>query len=374
MVPAAGATVGDLDRYLCDLYPHEWAEPWDRVGLLAGDPSEPIRGIYVTLDADESAVARAVEAGANVLLTHHPAFLEPPGRLSPAPGASATVYSAVRSGVSLICAHTNLDRAPEAGLLLPQRLDLEVIGPIESSGQPMTTIDVFVPAEAVEDVAEAMMRAGAGRIGQYRSCRFDSAGEGHFVPDATATPTVGTAGTPSAAAEVQIRTVCSSANAERVVAAARQAHPYEEPLVIATPCTIARGAARLGMLCEPVWECGEGCVLQDLAAIASWKLGVTPRVWGDPERPLTRVATATGSGGSVIADAMAAGADALLTGEVRYHDARAAVAAGLGIVEVGHDVSEWPLVNLLAAAARSVPGIAADRIIVEQASASWWTP
>jgi len=48
---------------------------------------------------------------------------------------------------------------------------------------------------------------------------------------------------------------------------------------------------------------------------------------------------------------MAAGADALVCGEVRYHDALDAAESGLAIIEVGHDVSEWPLVEVLGRAA-----------------------
>ena len=76
-----------------------------------------------------------------------------------------------------------------------------------------------------------------------------------------------------------------------------------------------------------------------------------------PTTPLARVATATGSAGSLVGDALATGAQALVAGEVRYHDALDAVESGLAIIELGHDVSEWPLVGLLADAVRAHPGL-----------------
>ena len=97
-------------------------------------------------------------------------------------------------------------------------------------------------------------------------------------------------------------------------------------------------------------------------------------VWGDPELGLTRVATATGSAGSLIGDVLASGAQALVAGEVRYHDALDAVENGLAVVELGHDVSEWPLVGLLERAVRTTPGLNPDAVHVLPATPGWWTP
>ncbi len=69
-----------------------------------------------------------------MLVTHHPAFLKAPEWLTPGRGAAGVVFSAMDAGVALINAHTNLDRAPAAGLLLPAALGLEPLGP--SSARP----------------------------------------------------------------------------------------------------------------------------------------------------------------------------------------------------------------------------------------------
>ncbi len=98
-------------------------------------------------------------------------------------------------------------------------------------------------------------------------------------------------------------------------------------------------------------------------------------VWGDPETALSRVVTATGSAGSLIGDVIAAGAQALVAGEVRYHDALDAAENGLAVVELGHDVSEWPLVSLLEDAVR-LDARARSRVPCTSCPATpgWWTP
>jgi putative NIF3 family GTP cyclohydrolase 1 type 2 len=364
-------TVGDLERAVAKAFPPEWAEDWDRVGLLAGDPDRVVTGVTLSLDPTRSAVRAAVEAGNNVLLTHHPAFLKAPNWLTPGRGSAGVVFSALESGVALVNAHTNLDRAPGAGELLPNALALKPIKPIERSLMPMTLVTVFVPSSHARRVVDAMAGAGGGRVGEYEGASFTSgAGKAAFIPGATASPFLGEPGQPATADEVRVEMVAPRAKARGVVGAARGAHPYEEPLIVTADVAIARSSARMGMLCRPAEE----LTLGDLGAQAARVFGVTPRIWGDPGARIERVATATGSAGSLVGDVIASGAAALVAGEVRYHDALDAVESGLAIVELGHDVSEWPLVSLLRDAILALPGLDPATVHELPATPGWWTP
>ncbi|MEI7814968.1 MAG: Nif3-like dinuclear metal center hexameric protein [Coriobacteriia bacterium] len=364
-------TVGDIERSVARAFPPEWAEEWDRTGLLAGDPEREVTGVMLALDPTKQAISAAADRGCNVLATHHPAFLKAPEWLTPGRGAAGVVFSAMDAGVALINAHTNLDRAPAAGLLLAAALGLEPLKAIERSGMPMTLVTVFVPAPSADAVVKAMTGAGAGRVGEYERCSFVSPeGRASFTPPAHGQPFVGEPGTPSSASEVRVEMVAPRNRARGVMAAARAAHPYEEPLVVAADVEIARSSARMGMLCAAP----DDLTLRGLAVLAQEAFHMTPVVWGDPETVLSRVATATGSAGSLIGDVMASGAQALVAGEVRYHDALDAADNGLAILELSHDVSEWPLVGLLADAIRLTPGLDPGDVHVLPAVAGWWTP
>jgi len=364
------ATVGAVARAVAREFPVEWAEPWDRVGLLAGNPDRPVTGVLVTLDPTPDAIARAHASGANVVVSHHPAFLTPPERITPGRGPAGVIFGALDRGIALIAAHTNLDRAPAAGELLPRALGLEPDRRIERGLMRMALVTVYVPPADAERVTAAMAGAGAGRIGDYERCSFSASGTGAFTPAPDAAPAVGTPGEPSTAEEVRLEMVAPPHLARGVASAARAAHPYEEPLVTVAEVDIARSLARMGMLSRAA----DGATLADLARVAADAFGITPRVWGDPDAPAVRVATATGSAGSLIGDVLAAGAQALVTGEVRYHDALDSVAAGLAIIELGHDVSEWPLVPLLAAAVRRAAGLDPATVRDDAPAAGWWTP
>ena len=88
--------VSELERALLARYPKADAEGWDHVGLSVGDPAAEITGVACALDATEANVHRALEAGANVLLTHHPIYIKAPEAFCPAdvsrPQCSAVGY------------------------------------------------------------------------------------------------------------------------------------------------------------------------------------------------------------------------------------------------------------------------------------------
>ncbi len=370
MSERTGVKVADIVTALDAAFPFQWAEPWDNCGLAVGDPDAQVTGVLVSLDPTREAIGRAADSGRNVLVTHHPVFLDAAGAFGPRSAASL----ALARGVALIACHTNLDRAPAGADSLPAAIGLGQGAPLERSLQTMALVTVYVPPEAAERVRAAMTDAGAGRIGLYGGCSYSSAGEGRFEPLPGASPVAAGGFDPGAgfATEVpeeRIEVVCPPDRGASVASAAIEAHPYEEPLVVVSEIRVARGAARLGRLCE----LPETVELSVLAAMVAGRLGCTPRVWGDAERSVSRVATATGSGGSLIADALAARADVLVAGEVRYHDALAAVEAGLAVIEAGHDVTEWPLVPVLSSAVENIAGLG-SLVVADDPSRGWWTP
>lgn len=134
-------TVGKLEDALLKDFPAADAEEWDRMGLLVGERDVPIGRVAIALDATVPAIREAAAAGANVLLTHHPAYLEPPASFAPeasvalSPGAG--VWAAIQSKVALMNFHTALDVNPLASQVLPTMLGFKpenrVVVPIGSS-------------------------------------------------------------------------------------------------------------------------------------------------------------------------------------------------------------------------------------------------
>lgn len=360
----ATTTVGAIAAALEARFPRAWADPWDRVGLIAGDPAALVTRALVTLDATAEAVGRAHALGAGVLVTHHPPFLDAPQRVVPASGPGGALEASLRLGCALIAVHTNLDRAPEGADALPALLGFTSEGPLESGTEEVAVVVTYAPAEEADHIVAAMAAAGAGRLGPYEGCAYLGEGVGVFRPLGGAHPAV--VPTAEGVAERRLEVVCPREASARVVEAARAAHPYEEPVVLSFPAERARGTVRLGRLCT--WSAGT--TLGELAAHVAATLRAPVRVWGTAASRVETIAVANGSGGSLVRDAVRAAADVLVTGEVRYHDALDATSQGLAIIEAGHDATEWPLAGVLARAVRdAVPG--AFEVLTEEPGTAW---
>jgi hypothetical protein len=86
----------------------------------------------------------------------------------------------------------------------------------------------FVPREALEATRDAVFKAGAGRIGDYERCSWYTAGTGTFLAGEGTDPSIGRVGTEERVSELRVETVLPAELAKDVVAALREAHPYEE--------------------------------------------------------------------------------------------------------------------------------------------------
>jgi hypothetical protein len=93
----------------------------------------------------------------------------------------------------------------------------------------MYKISVFVPEAAVEQVKQAMFAAGAGKIGEYDSCSWQTIGQGQFRPLEGSSPFIGEQNRIETVAEYRIEMVCAEESINDVVAALKSSHPYEEP-------------------------------------------------------------------------------------------------------------------------------------------------
>ena len=158
-------TVARLERALLARFPATDAEEWDRTGLTVGDPAVRVTGVAAALDPTLSAVRAAAEVEANVLLTHHPLFLNPPVAVSSDPQRGgmpgAAVFEAARLGVACLSFHTALDVSAQAASVLPGmlRLDFErVLVPLahdvrKGYGQLCAVRDEDGSAETLADLA-----------------------------------------------------------------------------------------------------------------------------------------------------------------------------------------------------------------------------
>jgi dinuclear metal center YbgI/SA1388 family protein len=332
------ARVQDLLGVVHSLFPPELAEEWDNVGLQVGDPAAGVDRVMIALDPGAEAVAAACSRQAQLLVTHHPLLFKPLRRLTPADPVGRVVWQAVSNGVAIISVHTNLDTAADGlNRWLAERLQLVAAKPLQPAAGQLLKLVVFVPAAHAEAVADALFAGGAGQIGGYDHCAFQAAGTGTFRPGPGTTPFIGTAGQRERVEEVRLETVVPQRRLSRVLERMFKAHPYEEvaydliPLANQLP---GCGLGRIGRLAEPL----------TLAALAERIKAAldcpSVRLVGSPEQAVGKVAVCGGSGAGLIQEARRQGAEVLVTGDVKYHDARQAEELGLALIDAGHFATE----------------------------------
>ncbi len=346
--------VEDLERSIEGLVPRALAESWDNVGLLVGRRGIEVRKVLVALDLTEDVVVEAVTGEYQAVITHHPLIFAPLKRVTDRDRVGVFVTQLVAADVSLIACHTNLDAAP-GGLndLVARELGLADLSPLVRMSAGRMKLVGFVPEEALEVVSKAVFAAGAGRVGAYEGCSFETRGQGTFVARAEARPAIGRVGVPERMPEVRFETVVPVGRVAFVVQAFIAAHPYEEPAFDIYPVEdvlTAGGQGRVGRTRTQI-------SLVSLAETAAEVFGL-PEVCfaGDPERLIDTVAVVTGSGSGLM-EAAGAAADAFITGDLKYHDADRAASMGLALLQIPHDHLEtWAMARWAETLAATLSG------------------
>ena len=126
------ATVGDILSLIDDMAPFDTQAEWDNAGLLAGAPGKPVTKVLAALDVSVPVIEEAIKLGAELILTHHPILFHARKNLREDDPEGALLCALIRSGRSLIAAHTNFDQA-EGGVndVLARALGLQNIVPLD---------------------------------------------------------------------------------------------------------------------------------------------------------------------------------------------------------------------------------------------------
>jgi dinuclear metal center YbgI/SA1388 family protein len=371
-VPRLGELIGVLESW----FDPAWAESWDAVGLVCGDPDDDVERVLLAVDAVPGTVAEAVDGGAQLLLTHHPLLLGAVHGVPADDPKGALVHRMIRSGVAHYVAHTNADVAARGvSDALAGVLGLRDARPLDA--QPDDSLDklvVFAPVADEQKLIDALARAGAGRLGDYERCAWTASGTGTFRPLAGANPAVGQVGAIEQVAESRVEMVVPRHARGAVIAAMRATHPYEEPafdLLQMVPLPSRRGTGRIGEL--PAESTLAQFTAHAAAVLPATAWGV--RAAGDPQSAVRTVAVCGGSGGSLVEPARRAGADVFLTADLKHHPVVEAVTerggTGMALVDAAHWATEAPWLDAVAADLRSRFGTTVDVRVSRQVTDPW---
>jgi dinuclear metal center YbgI/SA1388 family protein len=336
--------IKEIINYLEILAPPSLQEGYDNAGLIIGNAANDCTGIICALDATEDVIKEAIEKKCNLVVAHHPIVFSGLKKINGKNYVERTVIAAIKNEVAIYAIHTNLDNVINGvNGKVAQKLGLQNISTLAPKENLLRKLYTFVPITHAEMVRNALFETGAGDIGRYSECSFSSSGMGTFKAGAGTNPFVGEEGKRHTEEEIKVEVIFPAWLQAQIIAALKQAHPYEEvayDVVSLTNTYADTGSGVVGNLSAPLTEKD---FLQWIKKIFHVPVIRHTALTG---RPIQKVAVCGGAGSFLISKALGVGADAFITADMKYHEFFDAD-GGLLLADVGHYESEQYTIELL---------------------------
>ncbi len=317
--------------------PVQTQESYDNSGLIVGNKLDTITGALITLDITEEIINEAVQLGYNLIISHHPIIFKPIKRLNGNSTTERCIIFAIKHGIALYAAHTNLDNSINGvNSIFAEKLKINNTRILQPLKGILRKLVVYVPASHQQEVRDALFKSGAGVIGNYDSCSFNAQGQGTFKAKEGSDPFVGKQGELHMESEIRIETILPFWQEEKVIRAILDVHPYEEVAWDSYNLNNEHqqiGAGIYGQLQKPMNE-------TDFLSNIKNVLGI-PFLKHSPllHKDILKVGICGGSGNFLLQDAINHHCDAFITGELKYHDYFMADNKIL-LIEAGHYETE----------------------------------
>lgn len=328
--------IAEIAGLLEELAPGVYQEDYDNVGLIVGDPESVTDKAIISLDVTEEVVDEAIEQKAGLIISHHPPIFSGLKRITGRNDTERAILKAIRSNINLYAIHTNLDNVYGGvnGMLCEKigLLDPFILKPARGMLKKLVT---FCPVEHAVKVRDAILGAGAGHIGNYDYCSYNLEGYGTFRAGEGTDPFAGRKHELHYEKETRIESIFPAHLEKRVVAAMKEAHPYEEVAYDIYPLDNADPGVGSGMIGSLEVDMDATDFLHHLkGALRLTFLRHSP-LTGSKVR---KVAVCGGAGSFMMTEAVQAGADAFVTADIKYH--QFFEAGKMLMVDAGHYETE----------------------------------
>lgn len=310
--------IKEITNYLESLAPLDTQESYDNCGLIVGDYNTEVTGVLVALDCIESIVEEAIQKGCNLVIAHHPIVFKGLKKLNGKNYIERTVLKAIKNDVAIYAIHTNFDNYRlGVNKEIGERLGLVNTKILAPKSNTLVKLVYYVPVEHADQVKEAIFATGAGQIGDYSECSFQTNGVGTFMPINGATPFLGTTGERESVEELKVEILVVRSILFKAISAMKLAHPYEEVAHEIFALENDNQYSGAGLIGELENEMSEVEFLTSLKT--KFKCGII-RHTSLINKPIKKVALCGGSGSFLLGDAMRAKADIFITGDFKYHE------------------------------------------------------
>lgn len=337
-------TIKDITKSIEELCPLQYAESFDNVGLLVGNPSTCVTGVLVSLDCLENIVDEAIEKNCNLIVSFHPIVFSGLKKLNGASYVERVVIKAIKNDIAIYAMHTALDNVFNGvNGMICDKLNLSNRNILIPQKNTLKKLLVYVPVKSATTLRKSLFESGAGAIGNYDNCSFNMNGKGTYRGNESSNPTSGSIGEDHTEDETAISVVFEKHKEGTVLKAMFSNHPYEEVAYELSTLENSIQTIGMGMIGEFEKAMTEDTFLKYLKE--KFK---TPCIKHSKKRGkmIKKVAVLGGSGSFAIEKAIRAGADAFVSADFKYHEFYKAE-NHLIIADIGHYESEQYTKNLL---------------------------
>ncbi|OUS03392.1 Nif3-like dinuclear metal center hexameric protein [Flavobacteriales bacterium 33_180_T64] len=336
--------VQDVINYLEELAPLSYAEDFDNVGLLVGDKTAKISGILVTLDTLEAVVDEAINKQCNLIVSFHPIIFKGLKSITGKSYVERTVLKAIKNNIAIYAIHTALDNSDKGvNNIICNTLDLvntSILIPQKGTIKKLTT---YVPIGNANTLRTQLFKAGAGNIGNYDNCSFNAEGTGTYRGNKNSNPTLGKKGELHEEKEIQISVTFNKHIESKLLYTLFEEHPYEEVAFEVTTLDNYNQNIGMGM----IGELKEKQSTTSFFEFVKDKMNVSSIKHSEIIKDsIKKIAVLGGSGSFAISAAKRAGADVLITADLKYHDFFSAE-NDIILADIGHYESEQFTKNFL---------------------------
>lgn len=333
----ATTTIKDVVTHLETFAPLAYQEDYDNSGLLVGDRSAAVTGILVTLDCTEAVIDEALAQGCNLIVAHHPIVFRGIKQLTGKNYVERTVIKAIKNDVAIYAIHTNLDNvANGVNQKIAERLGLINCRILQPRAKTLAKLVTFIPKDNAGEVLDALYAAGAGQIGNYSNCSFQTTGTGTFKPGEGTNPTIGEQHRQEFVEEVRAEVIFPEHLSSSILQALFAAHPYEEVAYYLESVNNVDqhvGSGLIGELKQPMEP------IQFLSGLKTKMNAGSIRHTALLNQTVKTVAVCGGAGSFLLPSAMRQGADVLVSADFKYHEFFDADGKII-IADIGHYESE----------------------------------
>lgn len=329
--------IKDTFPILEEMAPLGYAEDFDNVGLLVGNAENDTTGILVCHDALESVIDEAIAKNCNLVVCFHPILFSGLKKITGATYVERAIIKAIKNDIAIYAVHTALDNHPEGvNKIVCDALGLKNTKILIPKKNYIRKLVTYTIPENAEEVRNALFNAGAGSIGNYDNCSFNSKGIGTYMGNEHSNPEIGERFEFVQGDEIKIEVTFEKHLENKILKALFQSHTYEEVAYEIYDLKNTHQNIGLGMIGELETAMNEN---DFLVLVKDTMQAGGIRHSQLLQKPIQKVAVLGGAGSFAIKNAIQAGADAFLTADLKYHQFYEAENQLL-LADIGHFESE----------------------------------